>query len=112
SLRRLVAAKVRRYCGEHPGVFDGAAGSGQLEQYIEPSDFRAVEIQAEACKALLQNYPAAKVYNTSLFLYTDGEPQDCTVMNPPFSIKLKDLSEDEKKPYRTGIPVEEIGRSR
>lgn len=59
SLRRLVAAKVRRYCGEHPGVFDGAAGSGQLEQYIEPSDFRAVEIQAEACKALLQNYPAA-----------------------------------------------------
>ena len=31
SLRRLVAAKVRQYCGEHPSVFDGAAGSGQLE---------------------------------------------------------------------------------
>ncbi|MDO5991778.1 hypothetical protein Q4P96_01130, partial [Neisseria gonorrhoeae] len=54
-----VAAKVRRYCGEHPGVFDGAAGSRQLERYIKPSEFHAVEIQPEACKALLQNYPAA-----------------------------------------------------
>ncbi|EPI0960391.1 hypothetical protein CXF02_000951, partial [Neisseria gonorrhoeae] len=58
-MMRLVAAKVRRYCGEHPGVFDGAAGSRQLERYIKPSEFHAVEIQPEACKALLQNYPAA-----------------------------------------------------
>lgn len=114
SLRRLVAAKVRQYCGRHPSVFDGAAGSGQLEQYILPSEFQAVEIQPEACKALLQNYPAAKLYNTSLFLYADGEPQDCTVMNPPFSIKLKDLSEDEKSriaqeyPWKKSGAVDEI----
>lgn len=96
SLRRLVAAKVRQYCGEHPGVFDGAAGSGQLEQYIEPSDFRAVEIQAEACAALRQNYPNAKVSNMSFFRYPNCTPRGCTVMNPPFSIKFKDLGKEEK----------------
>lgn len=109
SLRRLVAAKVRRYCGEQPSVFDGAAGSGQLEQYIVPSEFRAVEIQAEACSTLLQNYPSASVCNTSFFLYTDEEPQDCTVMNPPFSIKLKDLGEDEKSRIAQEFPWKKSG---
>ena len=109
NLRRLVAAKVRRYCGEHPGVLDGAAGSGQQAQYIRPSEFRAVEIQAEACSTLLQNYPSAQVCNTSFFLYADGEPQDCTVMNPPFSIKLKDLGEDEKSRITQEYPWKKSG---
>lgn len=109
SLRRLVAAKVRQYCGEQPSVFDGAAGSGQLEQYIAPSAFRAVEIQTEACSTLLQNYPSASVCNTSFFLYTAAEPQDCTVMNPPFSIKLKDLGEDEKSRIAQEFPWKKSG---
>ena len=66
-------------------------------------------IQPEACSALLQNYPSASVYNTSLFLYADGEPQDCTVMNPPFSIKLKDLSEDEKSRIAQEYPWKKSG---
>ncbi|HFC6370257.1 TPA: SAM-dependent methyltransferase [Neisseria lactamica] len=96
SLRRYLAAKVEKYCGRHPSVFDGAAGSGQLEQYIEPSNFRAVEIQAEACAALRQNYPNAKVSNMSFFRYPNCTPRGCTVMNPPFSIKFKDLGKEEK----------------
>lgn len=109
SLRLLVAAKVHQYCGEHPSVFDGAAGSGQLEQYIEPSDFRAVEIQAEACAALRQNYPNAKVSNMSFFCYPNCTPRGCTVMNPPFSIKLKDLSEDEKSRIAQEFPWKKSG---
>ena len=33
-LRQYLAKKVKQYCGEDISVFDGAAGSGQLEQFI------------------------------------------------------------------------------
>ncbi|MCK3935699.1 SAM-dependent methyltransferase, partial [Streptococcus suis] len=33
-LRQYLADKVKRYCGDDVSVFDGAAGSGQLEQFI------------------------------------------------------------------------------
>ena len=75
SLRRYLAGKVEKYLGKNPSVFDGAAGSGQLEQFIQPSKFIAVEIQAESCAALANNYPDAEIHNTSFFLY-QSEPKN------------------------------------
>ena len=34
ELRRYLAEKVKAYCGEYSTVFDGACGSGKLEQFI------------------------------------------------------------------------------
>ncbi|MDO4698181.1 MAG: N-6 DNA methylase [Pasteurellaceae bacterium] len=96
TLRRYVAEKVKFYAGENVSVFDGAAGSGQLEQFIQPSQFVAVEIQAESCAALANNYPFAEVHNQSFFLYESEPKCDCVVMNPPFSLKFKDLSDVEQ----------------
>lgn len=98
ALRRFVAAKVHEYMGSVVRIFDGTAGSGQLEQYIDPKPwkFEAVEIQKEAADALRQNYPEATVQNTSFFLCDKPELMDCAIMNPPFSLKLKNLSEDEQ----------------
>ena len=37
ELRKYVARKVKQYLNiENPTVFDGAVGSGQLEQFVEP----------------------------------------------------------------------------
>ena len=80
ELRQYLADKVEKYCGRNPTVFDGASGSGQLEQFIEPKRIFAVEIQAESCKALLQNYPNATVSNTSFFLHNGYIRADCVVM--------------------------------
>ena len=96
SLRRYLAGKVEKYLGKNPSVFDGAAGSGQLEQFIQPNKFIAVEIQAESCAALANNYPDAEIHNTSFFLYQSEPKSDCVVMNPPFSLKFKELTEEEK----------------
>lgn len=96
ELRKYVCGKVEQYVGKNVSVFDGAAGSGQLEQFIKPSQFVAVEIQAESCEALKSNYPESVVFNESFFTYQTNQICDCVVMNPPFSIKLKDLSEEER----------------
>lgn len=66
-LREYLAQKVKQYCGENISVFDGAAGSGQLEQFISMNDFHAVEIQKESCEALKTNFPHAVVNNQSFF---------------------------------------------
>lgn len=109
TLRRYLADKVEKYVGKCPSVFDGAAGSGQLEQFIQPREFVAVEIQAESCAALAKNYPHADIYNQSFFLY-QGEPKcDCVVMNPPFSLKFKDLSEEEKQAIQADFPWKKSG---
>ncbi|MDP0268871.1 SAM-dependent methyltransferase [Glaesserella parasuis] len=96
TLRRYVADKVKKYAGENVAVFDGAAGSGQLEQFIQPSRFVAVEIQPESCAALAQNYPQAVTNCQSFFTYQGQSQCDCVVMNPPFSLKFKALSETEQ----------------
>lgn len=96
ALRQYVANKVKQYAGDDVSVFDGAAGSGQLEQFIQPSAFCAVEIQTESCETLKQNFPFADTHNQSFFLYPNGTPCDCVIMNPPFSLKFKDLSEQEQ----------------
>lgn len=96
QLRQYLADKVHKYAGATPSVFDGACGSGQLEQYINPSQLTAVEIQQASCDALLRNYPSAKVTCDSFFNYRSDNKSDCVVMNPPFSIKFKDLSDIEQ----------------
>ena len=109
SLRRYLAGKVEKYLGKNPSVFDGAAGSGQLEQFIQPSKFIAVEIQAESCAALANNYPDAEIHNTSFFLYQSEQKSDCVVMNPPFSLKFKELAEEEKAAIQANFPWKKSG---
>ena len=97
ELRKYLANKVKKYCGESVSVFDGAAGSGQLEQYLNLKEFHAVEIQEEACEALAHNYSSAVVNNISFFEYDSEYRADAVVMNPPFSLKFKEQTEEEKK---------------
>ena len=96
ELRKYTAEKVKKYCGDNPSVFDGAGGSGQLEQFIQPSVFTAVEIQNEACEVLQENYPSANVINDDFFVHTETEQYDAIVMNPPFSLQFKEQSEEAK----------------
>lgn len=109
ALRQYLAEKVAFYVGNQPSVFDGAAGSGQLEQFIQPKAFVAVEIQAEACQALKGNYPQADVNQTSFFLYQSDVQCDCVVMNPPFSMKFKDLSAEEQRAIQAEFPWKKSG---
>lgn len=97
ELRRYVADKVKRYCGDSVTVFDGAAGSGQLEQYVKPSFIEAVEVQAAACDALKENYAAVNANNCSFFNYQSDVVCDAVIMNPPFSIKFKELTGEEQR---------------
>lgn len=109
TLRRYVAQKVRQYAGENVSVFDGAAGSGQLEQFVQPREFVAVEIQPESCEALHQNYPQAVIFNQSFFTYRSEQICDCVIMNPPFSLKFKDLSEEEQTQIQAEFPWKKSG---
>lgn len=97
ELRRYVARKVKQYCGDSVSVFDGAVGSGQLEQFVNPTWVQACEIQEEACEAFKENYPNSDVSNMSFFNYRGNVICDCIIMNPPFSLKFKDLTEEEQR---------------
>lgn len=109
ELRKYLADKINRYCGKAVSVFDGAAGSGQLEQYLKLKEFHAVEIQEEACEALKYNYPKAIVSNTSFFQYDSDYQADAVAMNPPFSLKFKDLSEDDRQAVQLEFPWKKSG---
>lgn len=109
ELRKYVASKVQKYCGESVSVFDGAAGSGQLEQYLKLKEFHAVEIQKEACEALKYNYPKAIVNNISFFQYDSDYQADAVVMNPPFSLKFKDLPECDRQAIQLEFPWKKSG---
>lgn len=109
ELRMLVASKVHEYAGQSVSVFDGAAGSGQLEQFINMTGFAAVDLQSEACKALAANFPNAKIQNSSFFLCDIPSLCDCAVMNPPFSIKYKNLSDEEQAAIQKQFPWKKSG---
>lgn len=109
ELRRYVANKVHQYAGEQVSVFDGACGSAQLEQYIKMTHLTAVEIQKEGCDAICHNYPTAKVYHQSFFDISSDFQADCVVMNPPFSLKFKDLSEIERANIQSLFPWKKSG---
>lgn len=109
ALRQYLADKVKQYCGENVSVFDGSAGSGQLEQFIQPKEFHAVEIQTLACEALKENYPHASVHNQSFFLYDKNPEVDVIAMNPPYSIKFKDLPEEDRQAIQVDFPWKKSG---
>lgn len=94
ALRILVAEKVREYLGDRTlNVFDGAVGSGQLEQYIQVKSITGVDIQRQAIDAFKENYgDRATGIVSSLFDVIDDIPDDfdCVVMNPPFSLKMEE----------------------
>ena len=99
ELRKYVARKVKQYLNiENPTVFDGAVGSGQLEQFIEPSILYGVDVQENSINSARQNFKNTELEVKSFFEYEkENLLVDCVIMNPPFSIKFKDLSEIEQK---------------
>ncbi len=94
-----MAEKVGKYVDvENPTIFDGAVGSGQLEQFINPSKVYGVDIQEQSVSTARQNYKNTDLEIKSFFNYTRGDfITDAVVMNPPFSIEFKSLSDEEKK---------------
>lgn len=112
ELRQYVAEKVKKYVGENPSVFDGAIGSGQLEQYIQPSKLVGVEIQELACKTFEQNsdlFPNREIFNMSFFQFNENIKTDCVVMNPPFSLKFKELPEEDRLNIQKDFPWKKSG---
>lgn len=109
NLRKYVADKVKQYAGENVSVFDGASGSGQLEQFISLSQLTAVDIQQESILSLKQNYPNAQATAMSFFQYHSEKQCDCVVMNPPFSLKLKDLPQEDQSQISMEFPWKKSG---
>ena len=112
ELRRYTARKVHQYVNSNPTVFDGAVGSGQLEQFVSPSFLTGVELQENACKTFEMNhelFPNRSIHNMSFFNFKEEVVADCVVMNPPFSIKFKDLSDEEQKNIQNEFPWKKSG---
>lgn len=99
ELRKYVARKVKKYLNiENPIVFDGAVGSGQLEQFVNPAILYGVDVQENSINSARENFKNTELEIKSFFEYEkDDLIVDCVIMNPPFSIKFKDLSEIEQK---------------
>lgn len=99
ELRKYVAEKVKKYLNiENPIVFDGAVGSGQLEQFVNPAILYGVDVQENSINSARENFKNTELEIKSFFEYEkDDLIVDCVIMNPPFSIKFKDLSEIEQK---------------
>ena len=108
-LRKYLADKVKHFCGENISIFDGTAGSGQLEQFINMKTLHAVEIQRESCEALKRNFPNAIVNNQSFFTYRTDIQVDAAVMNPPYSLKLKDLPGEDQEAIKELFPWKKSG---
>ena len=99
ELRKYVAKKVKQYINlENPTVFDGAVGSGQLEQFVNPAMLYGVDVQESSVNSASQNFENTELEVKSFFEYEkENLLVDCVIMNPPFSLKFKDLSEEEQK---------------
>jgi predicted RNA methylase len=110
ELRKYTAKKVHEYCGDSiETVFDGAIGSGQLEQFINSKKIFGVEIQQDSCDAALANYPNLTVECKSFFEFESEIMCDAVVMNPPFSIKHTDLTDVEKLAIAIKYPWKKNG---
>ena len=99
ELRKYVAKKVKQYINlEKPTAFDGAVGSGQLEQFVNPAILYGVDVQENSIDSAKENFKNTELEVKSFFEYEkENLIVDCVIMNPPFSIKFKDLSELEQK---------------
>ncbi|WII95972.1 SAM-dependent methyltransferase [Moraxella haemolytica] len=109
GLRQYLAQKVKHYVGDNPTVFDGAVGSGQLEQHLNAKHITGVEIQKQACDVFIHNYPNATVHHQSFFEFDGDISVDCVAMNPPFSIKFKDLPEAEQANIKAAFSWKKSG---
>lgn len=111
ELRKYVANKVKQYAPNAKSAFDGAVGSGQMCEFLGFDDILGVEIQQKACEVFMQNFPKAKVLNKSFFSLGNNEVEikDITIMNPPFSLKFDDLSDDEKFNTSFNFPWKKSG---
>lgn len=109
ELRKYVADKVKKYVGDNPTVFDGACGSGQLEQFVNPKKLVGVEIQEKACEVCRENYENSEVHCMSFFNYESDVLCDCAIMNPPFSLKLKERSDEEIANIQEEFPWKKSG---
>lgn len=109
ELRQYLADKVKKYCGDDITVFDGAIGSGQLEEYINPKFLYGVEIQEEAVKTCKENYPNSEIHHMSFFNYFSDVKADATIMNYPFSLKFKDLPDEDKENIQKLYPWKKSG---
>ena len=90
ELRQYLARKVKKYVRiDNPVIFDGAVGSGQLEQFINPSKIYGVDIQEQSVLDL--EIKSFFNYGRNDFI------TDAVVMNPPFSIEFKSLTDEEKE---------------
>ncbi len=98
ELRKYVAKKVKQYVNlENPTVFDGAVGSGQLEQFVNPAILYGVDVQESSINSARQNFQSTELEVKSFFEYErENFEVDCVIMNPPFSLKFKDLTEHEQ----------------
>ena len=99
ELRKYVSRKVKKYINtENLTVFDGAVGSGQLEQFVNPAIVYGVDVQENSINSAKENFKNTELEVKSFFEYEkENLIVDCVIMNPPFSIKFKDLSELEQK---------------
>lgn len=94
SLRKLVANKVHEYLGDRQvTVFDGAVGSGQLEEFIKLKHLVGIDIQQESIESLTHNFGDRCTGIVGDFFHVVNGVDglfDCVVMNPPFSLKCTD----------------------
>lgn len=99
ELRQYLARKVKKYIKtDNPVIFDGAIGSGQLEQFINPSKVYGVDVQEQSVSTARQNYKDTDLEIKSFFNYNRNDfIADAVVMNPPFSIEFKGLTDEEKE---------------
>lgn len=109
ELRQYAAEKIKKYVPNLKSIFDGAAGSGQLEEYVKPEKFVAVEIQKSAADVLKENYINSRVYNKSFFQFNEDVICDAVLMNPPFSMKLKEQNEEDIKAIQKEFPWKKSG---
>lgn len=109
ALRQYLADKVKQYLGEPVTVFDGAVGSGQLEQFIKPSHLYGVDIQAPSVEACRENFPDSTISHQSFFTYDSEVVADAVVMNPPFSLKFKNLPEADRQAIQADFPWKKSG---
>ena len=70
ELRKYVARKVKQYLNiENPTVFDGAVGSGQLEQFVNPAMLYGVDVQESSVNSASKNFENTELEVKSFFEY-------------------------------------------
>lgn len=109
ELRRYCARKIRNYLPGKISVFDGAVGSGQLEQYLEADFIYGIDVQEEAIEAFKQNFTDTESFVGSFFNFKKSIICDLVLMNPPFSLRFKDLSGEEQRNIQEEFPWKKSG---